>query len=231
MNPASLKYQHSLRDLLGVGLFTGACMLVAITAALNADNRDFIISLIAMALLITASMALHTRVRLSRGFLWALAMWGGLHMTGCAGPTSATVSRPYVTVVNAVLSMYPIEDLENAPDASSDPRWKIYVTMAPARAGSVQPAIMDSKCLVRHFKYFDSEHFLTEFIHTRETSSSLITSIEMTAQGPTSTLISIETRGFNTLATLLFGVEPRHPDYEQERLSEILRELGVEVEE
>ena len=115
MNLASQKDRHCLRDLLGVGLFTGAYMLVAITAALNAGNGDFIIYLIAMALLITAIMAVHTRVRLSRGLLWALATWGactwravrGRHLRPFPGPMSPS-SMPFsVCIQLRIWRMHP----------------------------------------------------------------------------------------------------------------------------
>lgn len=163
--------------------------------------------------------------------LLLFALLSTFALAGCTAPTATTVSKPYASVVNAVLRMYPIEDLEDVHDTSWDRSYTVYMTLGSALEGSVQPAVTDSKCFVRHLEKFEGGPWLTEIIHTRNTTDSIVTAIKITASDATSTLISIESRGFNTLFTFVFGVEPRHSDYEQERLSEILRELGVEVEE
>ena len=62
--------------------FVAAYLLAACVAAVISGNREFIFYIVIMLVLMAAVLAVHVRVRLSAGLLWALAIWGGLHMAG-----------------------------------------------------------------------------------------------------------------------------------------------------
>lgn len=70
------------RELLGVGLFVSSYMVAAVIRAAYARNVEFLFYIVVMVLLILVVLAIHHRIDLSRGLLWALAVWGGLHMAG-----------------------------------------------------------------------------------------------------------------------------------------------------
>ena len=70
------------RELLGVGIFVGAYLFTAIVAAAHAQNAEFIFYIAVMFVLIAAVLVIHRRIALSSGLLWALAIWGAMHMAG-----------------------------------------------------------------------------------------------------------------------------------------------------
>jgi hypothetical protein len=72
----------SAHPLFRVGLFTGTYLLAACWAALRAGNAEFVFYIVVMILLIASVVGIHGRVRLSPGLLWALSIWGALHMAG-----------------------------------------------------------------------------------------------------------------------------------------------------
>jgi len=68
--------------LLRVALFTAAYMSIAIAGALTRANAEFVFYIVVMLVLIAIVAWIHRRVGLSPGLLWALSIWGALHMAG-----------------------------------------------------------------------------------------------------------------------------------------------------
>lgn len=68
--------------LLGVTLFTLAYMGAAIAMSLLAGNSEFVFYIVVMLVLIGAIAWLHTQVNLTTALIWALSVWGFLHMAG-----------------------------------------------------------------------------------------------------------------------------------------------------
>jgi hypothetical protein len=68
--------------LIGAGCFVATYLLAAVIAAFITGNREFIFYIVIVLVLIGAVLAIHRRVRLTGGLLWALAIWGALHMAG-----------------------------------------------------------------------------------------------------------------------------------------------------
>jgi hypothetical protein len=67
---------------IGVIVFTVAYLLAATVGVVVTGNLEFVIYLGVMLVLIACVVVIHARVKLSRGSLWALSLWGGLHMAG-----------------------------------------------------------------------------------------------------------------------------------------------------
>lgn len=65
-----------------VTLFTGAYLLLATPFALRQQNTEFLFYIAVVIALAAVIVAIHRRVRLSAGVLWALSLWGLLHMLG-----------------------------------------------------------------------------------------------------------------------------------------------------
>lgn len=70
------------RELFAVGVFTAAYLGVAIAAAAYTRNAEFIFYIAVMSVLIAVVLVVHARIALSYGLLWALAIWGAMHMAG-----------------------------------------------------------------------------------------------------------------------------------------------------
>jgi hypothetical protein len=70
------------RQVLAVLGFTLAYVLVAVVAAFVRGNREFLFYLVVMAILIGVVWLIHREVRLNAALLWALSVWGLLHMAG-----------------------------------------------------------------------------------------------------------------------------------------------------
>lgn len=68
--------------LVPVGVFTVAYLLVATITAVARGNQEFVFYIVVVVLLIGAVLAVHWRVQLSQGALWALSIWGLAHMMG-----------------------------------------------------------------------------------------------------------------------------------------------------
>ncbi len=68
--------------LLPLFAFTLAYMVLSIAAAISAGNKEFIFYIVVMLILIGVVSLLHWRVNLTSGLLWAMSMWGLLHMAG-----------------------------------------------------------------------------------------------------------------------------------------------------
>jgi hypothetical protein len=74
--------QKSPVRLLPLALFTGGYMLGAVLAALRFGNKEFLFYIITMLVLIGAVMLIHRRMPLLSAQLWALSLWGLMHMAG-----------------------------------------------------------------------------------------------------------------------------------------------------
>ena len=66
----------------GVILFTLAYMGAAIALSIAKGNSEFIFYIVVMLVLIGLVSWIHTRINLSTGIIWGLAIWGFLHMVG-----------------------------------------------------------------------------------------------------------------------------------------------------
>lgn len=68
--------------LLPLAAFTLLYMISAVAGAMAAGNREFIFYIVVMMILIAVVLAVHRRLRFTAGQLWALSIWGLLHMAG-----------------------------------------------------------------------------------------------------------------------------------------------------
>jgi uncharacterized membrane protein len=93
----------------GLVPFTAAYLLAAVAGSLAAGNKEFVFYIVVMLVLIGAIGLVHRRVGLSAGLLWALTLWGLLHMAGGLVPVPS--HWPY-NPPNAVLySLWLVPDL------------------------------------------------------------------------------------------------------------------------
>lgn len=65
-----------------IGLFTAAYLLVAVVSSIRAQNWEFAYYIAVVLILAACVLWVHLRVRLSKGVVWALSIWGLLHMAG-----------------------------------------------------------------------------------------------------------------------------------------------------
>ena len=84
----------------GLVPFTAAYLAAAVIGAVVSGNGEFVFYIVVMLVLIAVIALVHRRVRLSAGLLWALTVWGLLHMAGGLVPVPA--DWPY-NPPNAVL--------------------------------------------------------------------------------------------------------------------------------
>ena len=75
-------------------------MLVSLIVAMAMRNSEFLFYIVTMLLIILAIAFVHCRVGLSKGVVWALSLWGMMHMAGGLVPVPA--GWPY-NPPNAVL--------------------------------------------------------------------------------------------------------------------------------
>lgn len=87
------------RRLIPVGVFTLAYLLGAVAFALRRWNPEFLFYAAVMALEIGAVVWLHRRARLPLWLLWALSVWGLIHMLGGTVPIPSSVAEPGVPPV------------------------------------------------------------------------------------------------------------------------------------
>ncbi len=69
-------------SLLPVALFTAAYLLCALAASFIQGNVEFLFYIVVVLILGAGVMAIHARVHFSAGLLWALSIWGLVHMLG-----------------------------------------------------------------------------------------------------------------------------------------------------
>jgi hypothetical protein len=62
--------------------FTGAYLLAASIAAWASGNTEFVFYLVVMVILVGLLGVVHARIDVPTGLVWALAVWGALHMAG-----------------------------------------------------------------------------------------------------------------------------------------------------
>lgn len=72
-----------------VALFTLGYLLAAIFAAIWLGNAEFVFYIAVMVALIGVVLLVHARVGLSPGLIWALSVWGAMHMAGGLVPVPA----------------------------------------------------------------------------------------------------------------------------------------------
>lgn len=99
----------TLRDLWPLLAFTGAYLGAAVLGVILTGNREFVFYLVVMAVLIAVILFVHRRVNLSTGVLWALSIWGGLHMAGGLVPVPA--GWPFNPPTPVLYSLWLIPDL------------------------------------------------------------------------------------------------------------------------
>ena len=63
-------------------IFTGLYMVLAVAGAMGAGNREFIIYISVMMVVITTIFKVHRRYPLTVPLLWSFSVWGLLHMAG-----------------------------------------------------------------------------------------------------------------------------------------------------
>ena len=66
----------------GICLFTAAYLLPAAAVAVWQTNMEFLFYVVVMLILIAIVGVVHARVHFSTGLIWALSVWGLLHMAG-----------------------------------------------------------------------------------------------------------------------------------------------------
>ena len=70
------------RPIVGVAVFTISYLLVAVLGAVSTGSKEFLFYIAVMVILMAAVWAVHRRVNLTNPTLWALSLWGLLHMMG-----------------------------------------------------------------------------------------------------------------------------------------------------
>jgi uncharacterized membrane protein len=75
--------------LLPVFLFNGAYMVASVATSISQGNTEFIFYIVVMLVLIGVMTLVHRKVGLSTPLLWALSVWGMLHMAGGLVPVPA----------------------------------------------------------------------------------------------------------------------------------------------
>jgi uncharacterized membrane protein len=68
--------------LLPLGAFTSLYMLTAVAGSMAQGNKEFIFYIVVMLILVGAVVLVHRAARLTAALLWALSIWGLLHMAG-----------------------------------------------------------------------------------------------------------------------------------------------------
>ena len=84
-----VRWRDRLRELRGVAAFTGTYLAAAAVATVAVGNLEFLFYLGVLLPLVAAVAAVDARVRLSRGALWGLSLWGLAHMAGGLVPAPA----------------------------------------------------------------------------------------------------------------------------------------------
>lgn len=84
-------------------------MAAAIAGALLSGNREFVFYIVVMVVLISVIFIVHRRMTLTSGQLWALSVWGLLHMAG--GLVPVPQSWPINGDIRVLYSLWFIPDL------------------------------------------------------------------------------------------------------------------------
>ncbi len=72
--------------------FTLGYIVASVYSSMRSGNREFVFYIVVMAVLIAVIMLVHRRVGLSGPLLWALSVWGMLHMAGGLLPIPKTLA-------------------------------------------------------------------------------------------------------------------------------------------
>ncbi|OGJ55084.1 hypothetical protein A3D11_03350 [Candidatus Peribacteria bacterium RIFCSPHIGHO2_02_FULL_49_16] len=72
-----------------VGCFTGMYLVIAILAALRLQNWEFVLYIFVVFAFAFVAVALRIKIHLPISMLWALSVWGLLHMAGGLFPVPA----------------------------------------------------------------------------------------------------------------------------------------------
>ncbi len=106
---AQLKAPSSSSRLRAVLIFTAAYMIAAGVSAFFGGNKEFVFYIVVMLVLIGAIALLDRKVKLTSGLLWALSIWGLLHMAG--GLVKLPAGLPYHGDHAVLYSLWLIPDL------------------------------------------------------------------------------------------------------------------------
>ncbi|MCH7960795.1 MAG: hypothetical protein IIC49_00535 [Planctomycetes bacterium] len=82
------------RSYVAIGIFTAGYLGVSTAAAIVKGNGEFGFYLGVMVVLITAVMLVNRRIRMPMAALWALTVWGLVHMAGGLVPVPASWPIP-----------------------------------------------------------------------------------------------------------------------------------------
>jgi uncharacterized membrane protein YjdF len=74
-------------------VFSSVYLIAAAISAFSSGNVEFIFYIVVMAVQLSALLFVHSRVGLSKGLLWALSIWGLLHMAGGLIPIPSSWNR------------------------------------------------------------------------------------------------------------------------------------------
>ncbi len=77
---------HSSPRLLPLAVFTALYMIAAVATSMAQGNSEFIFYIVVMLILISVVTLVHRAISLTTGLLWALSIWGLLHMAGGLAP-------------------------------------------------------------------------------------------------------------------------------------------------
>jgi uncharacterized membrane protein YjdF len=91
--PSTFDLHRPKPRLLPLALFTISYMIAAVVGALASGNKEFVFYIVVMLVLIGVVAVVHARSQLSSGLLWALSVWGLLHMAGGLMPIPETWPR------------------------------------------------------------------------------------------------------------------------------------------
>lgn len=69
-------------SLLPIALFNAAYLIAAVLGAVMQGNREFVFYIVIMLVLMAVMIGVHRMVKISVPLLWALSLWGLLHMAG-----------------------------------------------------------------------------------------------------------------------------------------------------
>ena len=82
MDRSSSSKDFLAHPLFRVGVFTSGYLLLATVFAFSRGNIEFLFYVGVMIVLIGLTASVHHNLSLSPGLLWALSIWGALHMAG-----------------------------------------------------------------------------------------------------------------------------------------------------
>lgn len=112
------------QSLLGLALFTSAYMLASVAGAFLSGNSEFVFYILVMLAIITAILVVRKPLTLSRPLLWALSVWGLLHMAG--GLVPVPMSWPIDGDIRVLYSWWIIPGPEGSTPGNGTGGWLKY---------------------------------------------------------------------------------------------------------